>query len=123
MAIIRLILCDCDVEGRSSREGRVTWRKSNQRVRCDSFLCETLEPVELAAYVYSDVLLQVVGMYETSAGVARIMETVTIAPPSAIAGHVKEVEWPRSNQLWKAAKINTCLYNLPRCVEAGTSSE
>jgi hypothetical protein len=51
--IIRLILYDCDVEGRSNREGRVmTRRKSDQRVRCD-------------------VLFQVVEMYETSVDVAE----------------------------------------------------
>jgi hypothetical protein len=41
-----------------------------------------------------DVLFQVVGMYENSARVARIMMMVATAPPSAVADHVKADEWP-----------------------------
>jgi len=54
---------------------RVTRRKSNRRVRWD-------------------VLFQVVGMYENSARVARIMMIVAIAPPSAVADHVIADECP-----------------------------
>jgi hypothetical protein len=66
-----LILHDSDVEGQAART-RVTRRKSNRRGR-------------------RDVLFQVVGMYEKSASVAKIMMVATAAL-SDVADHVKADE-------------------------------
>jgi hypothetical protein len=40
-----------------------------------------------------DVLFQVVGMYENSMSVAKIMMRVATAPPRAVADHVIAAEW------------------------------
>jgi hypothetical protein len=45
------------------------------------------------------VLFHVVGMYGTSADVARIVMIVTTGPSSAIADHVKAAEWASSNYM------------------------